>query len=151
MQKMCNILFLTQYNQKMNEINEHIKKFNSLSYNEQCKHGKTKLLSFKSKDIPYTLFFKRLYILLDSFPMFLKDATIETGIRKVLFVNLWARFDKENKYFYEDIGLIKIECIKLLSFKYLVAIPVKNTDNYIYILFTDKYDNDSRKKRYRYA
>ena len=78
--------------------------------------------------------------------MFLNDANIEIGIRKVLFINLWDRFDEENRYFYEDIRLIKSECIKLPNFKYLVAIPVKNTDNYIYILFTDKYNNDSRKK-----
>ena len=77
--------------------------------------------------------------------MFLNDANIEIGIRKVLFINLWDRFDEENRYFYEDIRLIKSECIKLPNFKYLVAIPVKNTDNYIYILFTDKYNNDSRK------
>ena len=55
----------------MNETNKHIKKFDSMSYNKQYKHVKTKLLSFKSKDIRYTLFFKRLYILLDSLPMFL--------------------------------------------------------------------------------
>ena len=77
--------------------------------------------------------------------MFLKNVNIEIGIRKVLFINLWDRFDEENKHFYEDIGLIKIECIKLPNFKYLVAIPIKNTDNYIYILFTDKYNNDTRK------
>ena len=77
--------------------------------------------------------------------MFLNDANIEIGIRKVLFINLWDRFDEENRYFYEDIRLIKSECIKLPNFKYLVAISVKNTDNYIYILFTDKYNNDSRK------
>ena len=77
--------------------------------------------------------------------MFLNDANIEIGIRKVLFINLWDRFDEENRYFYEDIRLIKSECIKLPNFKYLAAIPVKNTDNYIYILFTDKYNNDSRK------
>ena len=39
---MGNILFLIQYNKKMNEANKHIKKFNSLSYNDQCKHVKTK-------------------------------------------------------------------------------------------------------------
>ena len=77
--------------------------------------------------------------------MFLNDANIEIGIRKVLFISLWDRFDEENRYFYEDIRLIKSECIKLPNFKYLVAISVKNTDNYIYILFTDKYNNDSRK------
>ena len=38
----------------------------------------------------------------------------------------------------EDKGLIKIECIKLPNNTYLVAIPVKNTDQYIYILIVFK-------------
>ena len=69
----------------MNEIIKHIKKFNSLSYNEQCKHVKNKLLSFKTYDAPYPLFFKRLYILLDSLPIYLREADIEIGIRKAPF------------------------------------------------------------------
>ena len=40
--------------------------------------------------------------------------------------------------FYEDKGLIKIEFIKLPNNTYLVAIPVKNTDHYIYILIVFK-------------
>ena len=132
----------------MEEINKHIKKINSLSYNAQCKHVKTKLLSFKTKDVPYTMFFKKLYILLDKLPWDLKETNIEIGVRKVLFINLWDRFEEENKYFYEDIGLIKIECIKLPNNTYLVAIPVKNIDQYIYILITDK-NNDHCKHTQR--
>ena len=91
------------------------------------------------------MFFKKLYILLDKLPWDLKETNIEIGVRKVLFINLWDRFEEENKYFYEDIGLIKIECIKLPNNTYLVAIPVKNTDQYIYILITDK-NNDHCKQ-----
>ena len=90
---MGNILFLIRYNKKMNETNKHIKKFDSISYNKQYKLVKTKLLSFKSKDIRYKWFFKRLYILLDSLPMLLKDGNIEIGIGKVLFINSWDRYD----------------------------------------------------------
>ena len=88
------------------------------------------------------MFFKKLYILLEKLSW---DVNIETnteiGVRKALFINLWDRFKEENKYFNEDIGLIKIECIKLPNITYLVAIPVKNIDQYIYILITDK-NND---------
>ena len=91
------------------------------------------------------MFFKKLYILLDKLPWDLKETNIEIGVRKVLFINLWDRFEEENKYFYEDIGLIKIECIKLPNNTYLVAIPVKNTDQYVYILITDK-NNDHCKQ-----
>ena len=64
----------------MEEINKHIKKINSLSYNAQCKHVKTKLLSFKTKDVPYTMFFKKLYILLDKLPWDLKETNIEIDV-----------------------------------------------------------------------
>ena len=59
---------------------------------------------------------------------------------------LLNRFEEENKYFYEDIELIKIECIKLPNNTYLVAIPVKNADHYIYILIADK-NNDHCKQK----
>ena len=91
------------------------------------------------------MFFKKLYTLLDKLPWDVKETNIEIGVRKVLFINLWDRFEEENKYFYEDIGLIKIECIKLPNNTYLVAIPVKNTDQYIYVLITDK-NNDHCKQ-----
>ena len=90
------------------------------------------------------MFFKKLYILLDKLPWDLKKTNIEIRVRKVLFINWWDRFEEENKYFYEDIGL-KIECIKLPNSTYLVAIPVKNADQYIYILITDK-NNDHCKQ-----
>ena len=77
--------------------------------------------------------------------MGLKRNKYRNRCTKVLFINLWDRFEEENKYFYEDIGLIKIECIKLPNNTYLVAIPVKNTDQYIYILITDK-NNDHCKQ-----
>ena len=132
---MCIILFLAQCKKKTEEINKHIKKIYSLSYNAQCKHVKTNLLSFKTKGVPYTMFFKKLYILLDKLPWDLKETNIEIGVGKVLFINLCDRFEEEKKYFYEDIGLIKIECIKLPNDTYLVAIPVKiQINTYIFLL-----------------
>ena len=52
-----------------------------------------------------------------------------------VFINLWDRFDEQDKYFYEDIGLIKIECLKLPNSTYVIAISIKSTDQQIYILF----------------
>ena len=52
-----------------------------------------------------------------------------------VFINLSERFDEQDKYFYEDIGLIKIECLKLPNSTYVIAISIKNTDQQIYILF----------------
>ena len=79
------------------------------------------------------MFFKKLYILFDKLSWDFKETNIEIGVRKGHFINLWDRFKEENKYFNEDIGLITIECIKLPNNTYLVAIPVKNIDQYIYI------------------
>ena len=116
-----------------------------MNFNAQCKHVKTKLLSFKSKDVPYTMFFKKLHVLLDSLPHQLKEINIDIGVRKVLLINLWDRSEEENKYFHEDIGLIKIECIKLPDSPYLVAITVKNIDQCIDILIRSK-NNDHCKQ-----
>ena len=57
------------------------------------------------------MFFKTLHVLLHSLPWNLRESNIDIGIRKVLFINLWDRFEDENKYFFEDVGLIKIECM----------------------------------------
>ena len=42
-------------------------------------------------------------------------------------------------------GYVQIECIKLLDSIYFIGIPVKNTDNHIYILIGDKYNNECKK------
>ena len=86
------------------------------------------------------MFFKKLYILLNDLPHQLQEINIDIGVRNVPYINLWGRLDEidVNKFFYEDIGLIKIECIKLPDNTYLVAIPVKNTDQFIYILIIFK-------------
>ena len=57
------------------------------------------------------MFFKTLHVLLHSLPWNLRESNIDIGKRKVLFINLWDRFEDENKYFFEDIVLIKIECM----------------------------------------
>ena len=112
----------------MDVINKYIKKINNLNYIAQCKHVKSKLLPTKHKDIAYTLLFKKLYLLLDDLPRWLREASFDIGVRKVLFINLGDRFDEEDKYFYEYIRLIKIESLKLHNSTYLVTIPIKKTD-----------------------
>ena len=119
----------------METISKYVKKVNALNYNAQCKHVRSKLLSTKHKDIAHTLFFKKLYMLFDDLPRWLRETSLDTGVRKVLFINLWDRFDEQDKYFYEDIGLIKIECLKLPNSTYVIAISIKNTDQQVYILF----------------
>ena len=97
----------------MDGLNKHIKKINTFNYNAQCRQLKNRLISLKSKDIPYTILFETLHVFLHSLPWNLRESNIVIGIRNVLFINLWDRLEDENEYFYEDIGLTKIECIKL--------------------------------------
>ena len=127
----------------MDEIKKYIEKIISLTFRGQRKYVKAKLLSFKASDIPYTTFLKKLCILLDNLPWHLKETNIEIGVRKELLINFWNSLE-EDKYFYDGMGYIQSECVKLPDFTYLIGIPVRNTDHHIYILIDDKY-NDERK------
>ena len=99
----------------MDEIKKYIDKINSLNFRWQCRYVKNKLLSFKTNDVLYTLFFKKLYILLDNLPWYLKETNIEIGVRKELLINFWRGLGEDN-YFYDGMGYIQIECIKLPDF-----------------------------------
>ena len=128
----------------MDEIKKCIEKINSLNFRGQCRYVKNKLLSFKTNDVPYTLFFKKLYILLDNLPWYLKETNIEIGVRKELLINFWRGLEVD-KYSYDDMGYVQIECIKLPDSIYFIGIPVKNTDHHIYIVIGDKHNNESKK------
>ena len=128
----------------MDEIKKYIEKINSLNFRGQCRYVKNKLLSFKTNDVPYTLFFTKLYIQLDNLPWYLKETNIERGVRKKLLLNFWRGLEDDN-YFYDGMGYVEIECIKLPDSIYFIGIPVKNTDHHIYILIGDKYNNESKK------
>ena len=47
------------------------------------------------------MFFKKLYILLNDLPHQLQEININIGVCKMLFINLWDRFDEidENSFF----------------------------------------------------
>ena len=128
----------------MDEIKKYIEKINSLNFSGQCRHVKNKLLSFKTNGLSYTLFFKKLYILLDNLPWYLKETNIEIGMRKELLINFWRGLEVD-KYSYDDMGYVQIECIKLPDSIYFIGIPVKNTNHHIYILIGDKYNNECKK------
>ena len=128
----------------MDEIKKYIEKINSLTFRGQRKYVKTKLLSFKTSDIPYTTFFKKLCILLYNLPWHLKETNIEIGLRKELLINFWNSLEAD-KCFYDGMCYIQLECVKLPDFTYLIGIPVRSRIIiYIYILIDDKH-NDERK------
>ena len=73
----------------MDEIKKYIEKINSLNFSGQCRHVKNKLLSFKTNGLSYTLFFKKLYILLDNLPWYLKETNIEIDVRNQFLEGPW--------------------------------------------------------------
>ena len=65
----------------MDEIKKYIDKINSLNFRGQRGYVQNKLLSFKTNYVLYTLFLKKLYILLDNLPWYLKETNIEIDVR----------------------------------------------------------------------
>ena len=65
-------------------------------------------------------------------------------MRKELLINFWRGLEVD-KYSYDDMGYVQIECIKLPDSIYFIGIPVKNTNHHIYILIGDKYINECKK------
>ena len=61
----------------MNKITQHIIQINCLNYNRQCNYIKTKLLSVDFHDIDHIMFFKKLQIILQKLPVYLKDINIK--------------------------------------------------------------------------
>ena len=70
----------------MAEIIKYIEKINSLNYSGQCKYTKSKLLSFKTIDVPHTVFLKKLYVLLDNLPWYIKESNIKQACVKSLLL-----------------------------------------------------------------
>ena len=108
----------------MAEIEKNIEKINSLNFNGQCRYVKNKLLSFETNDLSYTLLFTKLYIQLDNLPWYLKETNVEIGVHKELLINFWRALEDDN-YFYDGMGYVQIECIKLRGSIYSTGIPVK--------------------------
>ena len=52
----------------MDYLENFIKKFNKLTYREQCKCIENKLLSFNLYEIQFNIFFKKLHVLLNELP-----------------------------------------------------------------------------------
>ena len=73
----------------MDEIKKYIDKINSLNFRGQCGYVQNKLLSFKTNYVLYTLFLKKLYILLDNLPWYLKETNIEIDVRNQFLEGSW--------------------------------------------------------------
>ena len=109
----------------MYDISEYILEIRCLNHNNLKEYLENKLLSIYPFDITYTVFFKKLYVLLQNLPEYLNKLDLKINKNKDHFVNFWTDF-LDNKYFYDTKGYIRINCLKLSNNGYLVSIPIKN-------------------------
>ena len=109
----------------MYDISEYILEIRCLNHNNLKEYLENKLLSIDPFDITYTVFFKKLYVLLQNLPEYLNELDLKINKNKDHFVNFWTDF-LDNKYFYDTKGYIRINCLKLSNNGYLVSIPIKN-------------------------
>ena len=109
----------------MYDISEYILGIRCLNHNNLKEYLENKLLSIDPFDITYTVFFKKLYVLLQNLPEYLNKLDLKINKNKDHFVNFWTDF-LDNKYFYDTTGYIRINCLKLSNNGYLVSIPIKN-------------------------
>ena len=114
----------------MYDISEYILEIRCLNHNNLKEYLENKLLSIYPFDITYTVFFKKLYVLLQNLPEYLNKLDLKINKNKDHFVNFWTDF-LDNKYFYDTTGYIRINCLKLSNNGYLVSIPIKNGRNVI--------------------
>ena len=109
----------------MYDISEYILEIRCLNHNNLKEYLENKLLSIDPFDITYTVFFKKLYVLLQNLPEYLNKLDLKINKNKDHFVNFWTDF-LDNMYFYDTKGYIRINCLKLSNNGYLVSIPIKN-------------------------
>ena len=112
----------------MNQITEYIIQINSLNYNKQCKYVKNKLLSIDFCDITH-MFFKKLQVIFEKPPVYLKKIDIEINQEGNHLFNFFHELD-DRSYFIDnkDIeGLIRVNYIKLSDNIYQTDVIVKKS------------------------
>ena len=114
---------------KMNKIRQHIIQINCLNYNRQCNYIKKKLLSVDFHDIDHIMFLKKLQIILQELPVYLKDINIKINEGDNNLFNLF--YDLDDRSYFKDSkdirGFIRVNYIKLSNNIYQINVAVKNT------------------------
>ena len=114
---------------KMNKIRQHIIQINCLNYNRQCNYIKKKLLSVDFHDIDHIMFLKKLQIILQELPVYLKDINIKINESDNNLFNLF--YDLDHRSYFKDSkdvrGFIRVNYIKLSNNIYQINVAVKNT------------------------
>ena len=108
----------------MYDIREYILEIRTWNHNNLKEYLENKVLSIDSFNITHTVFFKKLYVLLQILPDYLHELDLKINENKDHFVNFWTDF-LGNKYFYDTRGYIRMNCLRLSNNGYLVSIPIK--------------------------
>ena len=112
----------------MNKITEYIVQINSLNYNKQCKYVKNKLLSIDFCDITH-MFFKKLQVIFEKPPVYLKKIDIEINQERNHLFNFFHELD-DRSYFTDSKDIrefIRVNYIKLSDHIYQVTVLVKHS------------------------
>ena len=110
-------------------MTECIIQINSLNYNKQCKYVKNKLLSIEICDITDIMFFKKLQIILNKLPIYLKEIDIEINQKGYHLFKFFYELD-DKSYLRDDKvirGFIKVNYVKLSDNMYQVDVSVKKS------------------------
>ena len=112
----------------MNKITEYIVQIKSLNYNKQCKYVKNKLLSIDFCDITH-MFFKKLQVIFEKPPVYLKKIDIEINQAGNHLFNFFHELD-DRSYFTDSKDIrefIRVNYIKLSDHIYQITVLVKHS------------------------
>ena len=113
----------------MKKITEYIVQINSLNCDKQCNYVKNKLLSIEICNITDIMFFKKVQVILEKLPIYLKEMDIEINQEGNHLFNFFHWLD-DRSYFIDDKpirGFIKVTYIKLSDNMYQIDVLVKKS------------------------
>ena len=113
----------------MKKITEYIVQINSLNCDKQCNYVKNKLLSIEICNITDIMFFKKIQVILEKLPIYLKEMDIEINQEGNHLFNFFHWLD-DRSFFIDDKairGFIKVTYIKLSDNMYQIDVLVKKS------------------------
>ena len=106
----------------MKKITEYIVQINSLNCDKQCNYVKNKLLSIEICNITDIMFFKKIQVILEKLPIYLKEMDIEINQEGNHLFNFFHWLDDRSCFIDDKAirGFIKVTYIKLSDNMYVI-------------------------------
>ena len=113
----------------MKKITEYIVQINSLNCDKQCNYVKNKLLSIEICNIADIMFFKKVQVILEKLPIYLKEMDIEINQEGNHLFNFFHWLDDRSCFIDDKAirGFIKVTYIKLSDNMYQIDVLVKKS------------------------